>query len=53
MVTSVGNPVSARNQLSGKVTGIQKGAAMSVVTVSAHGQQLISAITNQAVEDSA
>jgi|SRR5215813_3295276 len=51
MVTSVGNPVSARNQISGRVIGIQKGAAMSVVTISADGQQLISAITNQAVEE--
>jgi molybdate transport system regulatory protein len=51
MAISVANPVSARNQISGRVSDIQSGSAMSVVTIAAHGQQLISAITNQAVQE--
>lgn len=42
---------SARNQMSGKVTDIQSGTAMSVVTIAGDGQQLTSVITNQAVRE--
>ena len=51
MATGLTSPVSARNQISGKVTDIQSGTAMSVVTIAGDGQQLISAITNQAVQE--
>jgi molybdate transport system regulatory protein len=51
MATGLTSPVSARNQISGKVTDIQSGTAMSVVTVAGDGQQLLSAITNQAIEE--
>jgi molybdate transport system regulatory protein len=51
MATGIANQVSARNQISGTISEIQKGAAMSVVTVSAHGHTITSAITNQAVQE--
>lgn len=51
MTTSVSSAVSARNQISGRISSIQSGAAMSVVTIFADGQQIISAITNHAVHD--
>lgn len=51
MATGVTSPVSARNQISGKVIDIQSGTAMSVVTIAGDGQQLTSAITNQAVQE--
>ena len=51
MTTGIANNVSARNQISGTIANIQKGAAMSVVTVSANGRAVTSAITNGAVED--
>ncbi len=51
MTTGIANQLSARNQISGTIAAIQKGAAMSVVTVSAKGHTIMSAITNQAVED--
>jgi molybdate transport system regulatory protein len=51
MATGIANQVSARNQISGTVADIHKGAAMSVVTVSAQGHTITSAITNQALED--
>ncbi|HKT34506.1 MAG TPA: TOBE domain-containing protein [Nitrospira sp.] len=51
MPTGIANQVSARNQISGTIADIQKGAAMSVVTVSAQGHTITSAITNQAVQD--
>jgi molybdate transport system regulatory protein len=51
MTTGVANQVSTRNQISGTVTNIQAGTAMSVVSVSANGQTIISAITNQAVHE--
>ena len=52
MATGIANNVSARNQISGTIANIQKGAAMSVFTVSANGHTITSAITNGAVEDS-
>ena len=51
MATTVGNAISARNQISGTVTSIRAGAAMSVLTIAADGQELVSAITNQAVQE--
>lgn len=51
MTTGLTIPVSARNQLNGKVTDIQSGTAMSVVTIAGDGHQLTSAITNQAVQE--
>jgi molybdate transport system regulatory protein len=51
MTTGIANNVSARNQISGTIANIQKGAAMSVLTVSANGHTITSAITNGAVED--
>ena len=51
MATGVVNQISARNQISGTIANIQKGTAMSVVTVSASGHTITSAITNGAVDD--
>jgi len=51
MTTSVMNQISARNQISGRVADIQAGQAMSIVTVSADGHTIVSAITNQAVHE--
>jgi molybdate transport system regulatory protein len=51
MPTGIANQVSARNQINGTIAEIQKGAAMSVVTVSAQGHTITSAITNQAVQE--
>ena len=51
MATGVMNQISARNQITGRVAEIQAGSAMSVVTVSADGHTLVSAITNQAVQE--
>ena len=51
MATSTMSQISARNQISGTVSEIQAGTAMSVVTVQAQGQRITSAITNQAVQE--
>ena len=51
MATEIANQVSARNQISGTIADIQRGVAMSVVTVSAQGHTITSAITNQAVQE--
>ena len=51
MTTGLAHQLSARNQIRGRIADIQKGAAMSVVTVSAQGHTITSAITNQAVEE--
>ena len=48
MATGLASPVSARNQIAGKVTNIQSGSAMSVITISGNEHQLVSAITNDA-----
>jgi molybdopterin-binding protein len=45
MGTGVMNPVSALNQIDGKITDIQSGTAMSVLTVAGDNQQIVSAIT--------
>ena len=51
MTTGIANQLSARNQISGTIAAIQKGVAMSIVTVAAKGHTITSAITNQAVQD--
>lgn len=51
MATGLASPVSARNQIAGKVTNIQSGSAMSVITISGNEHQLVSAITNDAVKE--
>ena len=50
-MATVTMPVSARNQISGRVVAIQSGSAMSVVTIMANGQEIISAITNLEVKE--
>jgi molybdopterin-binding protein len=42
--------LSARNQLSGTVTSINKGAAIANVEVDVNGQRLVASITVEAVE---
>ena len=51
MTTGIANQLSARNQISGTIAAIQTGAAMSVVTISAQGHTITSAMTNQAVQE--
>ena len=51
MATSIGSAVSARNQISGTISSILSGPAMSVVTIATDGQELVSAITTQAVQE--
>ena len=51
MATSVMNSISARNQISGRVTEIQSGPAMTVVTVAADGHTIVSAITSHAAKE--
>lgn len=43
--------LSARNQLSGTVTSINKGAAIANVVLDVGGQRLVASITVEAVED--
>jgi molybdate transport system regulatory protein len=43
-------PISARNQLSGKVTGLTLGAVMAEVTVDVGGQEIVAAITRESVQ---
>jgi molybdate transport system regulatory protein len=51
MATGIANQVSARNLISGTIANIQSGAAMSVVSVSANGHTIVSAITNHAIQE--
>ena len=51
MPTAVGNQISARNQIRGTVGELKAGQAMTVVHVHAGLQRLVSAITNEGVED--
>lgn len=51
MTVGAANAVSARNQLSGQISEFRTGEAMSLVTITANGLQLTSAITNQAVQE--
>jgi molybdopterin-binding protein len=43
--------ISARNQLRGKILGIQKGATTAHVTIDIGGVVVTASITNQAVDD--
>jgi len=43
--------ISARNQLAGKVTAIEKGAVNSQVTIDVDGQSITSIVTISAIED--
>jgi molybdopterin-binding protein len=43
--------LSARNQLSGTVTEINKGAAIANVAVDVSGQRIVSSITVEAAEE--
>jgi molybdopterin-binding protein len=44
-------PLSARNQLSAKVTGITKGEAIANVVLDFDGQRLVASITAEAVQE--
>jgi molybdopterin-binding protein len=44
-------PVSARNQISGTVTGITQGEAIANVEVDANGLRLVASITVEAVRE--
>ena len=43
--------LSARNQLSGTITGIQLGNVMAEVTVDVNGQEFVSVITRRSAEN--
>jgi molybdate transport system regulatory protein len=43
--------MSARNKIQGRVSGIQSGEVMSLVTIQAGEQQLVSAVTNEGVNE--
>jgi molybdate transport system regulatory protein len=51
MATSTMSQISARNQISGTVSEIRAGTAISVITVQANGHKITSAITNLAVQE--
>ena len=44
-------PISARNQLSGRVTAIRRGEAIANVELDVQGQRLVASITTEAVEE--
>ncbi len=44
-------PISARNQLAGKVTAIHTGEVMAEVEVAVGANQIVSVITRRSVED--
>ena len=43
--------ISARNKLQGQVSSIKSGEAMCLVTLDAQGIKVVSAVTNQGVEE--
>lgn len=43
--------ISARNKIQGRVTAIQAGEAMSLVTVQAGDHRLVAAVTNEGVKE--
>jgi molybdopterin-binding protein len=43
--------ISARNQLTGTVVSVNRGAAIANVTVDVGGQRLVSSITVEALDD--
>ena len=44
-------PISARNQLTGRVTAIRRGEAIANVELDVQGQRLVASITTEAVEE--
>jgi molybdate transport system regulatory protein len=42
--------ISTRNQIPGKITGVQQGSVMSEVTIDAGGSELVAAVTRNSVE---
>jgi molybdate transport system regulatory protein len=51
MATATGNQISARNQIRGTVGQLKAGQAMTLVHINAEGQRLVSAITNESVQE--
>ena len=47
MATIFSHPISAKNQISGKVGVINSGSTMTLVTVFAHGHRFVAAMTNE------
>jgi molybdate transport system regulatory protein len=43
--------MSARNKIQGRVSGIQSGEVMSLVTIQAGEQRLVSAVTNEGIKE--
>jgi molybdopterin-binding protein len=43
--------ISARNQLAGKVTGVNEGAAIANVEIDVNGQRLVASITVEAARE--
>lgn len=43
--------VSARNQLAGTVTGINRGAAIANVEIDVGGQRLVASVTVEAIDE--
>jgi len=43
--------ISARNQLAGKVTSVNEGAAIANVVIDVNGQRLVASITVEAVRE--
>ena len=43
--------ISARNQLAGKVTSVNEGAAIANVTIDVNGQRLVASITVEAARE--
>lgn len=43
--------ISGRNKLTGKITDIKNGGVMSQITLDVNGQHIVSAITNDSVQD--
>jgi molybdate transport system regulatory protein len=51
MATATGNQISARNQIRGTVGQLKAGQAMTLLHINAEGQRLVSAITNESVQE--
>ena len=44
-------PISARNQIEGRVTGITQGEAIANVEIDAGGQRIVASITTEAASE--
>ena len=51
MPTAVSNPISPRNEIRGTVGELKAGQAMTLIHINAEGQRLVSAITNESVQE--